>query len=196
MNTNKRLNKMIKISVLAAIAAILMFFEFPIIPLFSWLKLDFSELPVLMGAFAFGPIAGIVIEGIKILINFLLTGSGTGGVGELANFIIGISFVVPASMIYHKNKSRKSAIIGMIVGTVIVNIVGILANIYVLLPLYGMPMSGSAALKYITLGLIPLNTIKAVSISILTYLLYKRLSVSIFKADDNLSKKKTSHNRV
>ena len=184
MNTNTKLNKMTKVAALAAIAGVLMLLEFPIIPMFGWLKIDFSELPVLMGAFAYGPIVGIVIEAIKIAINFLLTGTTSFGVGELANFLMGLAFILPASIIYHRNKTKKTAIIGMIVGIVVVNIVAIISNIYLLLPAYGMKMTGSDATKYILMGLLPVNTIKSVSVSILTYILYKKISVIVFIVDN------------
>ena len=87
------LNKMVKVSLLTGIAFILMFFDFPVLPMFPWLRIDLSDVPALMGAFAFGPLAGILIEFLKVTMNFLLQGSSTGGVGELANFIIGASFV-------------------------------------------------------------------------------------------------------
>ena len=187
MNTNKRLHKMTKVAALAAIAGVLMLLEFPIIPMFNWLKVDFSELPVLMGAFAYGPIVGIVIEAIKIIIKFFLSGTTSFGVGELANFLMGLAFILPASMIYHRNKTKKTAIVGMIVGIIVVNIVSIIANIYMLLPAYGMKMTGSAAIKYILIGLLPVNTIKAVSVSILTYILYKKISMKVFKVDSRFS---------
>lgn len=192
MNTNKRLNKMTKVAALAAIAGVLMLLEFPIVPMFSWLKVDFSELPVLMGAFAYGPIVGIVIEAIKIVIKFLLSGSSSFGVGELANFLMGLAFILPASMIYHRNKTKKTAIIGMIVGVIVVNIVSIISNVYLLLPAYGMKMTGSAITKYILIGLLPVNTIKAVSVSILTYTLYKKISIKVFKVDSRFSSDDTN----
>jgi riboflavin transporter FmnP len=193
MNTNTRLNKLIKIALLGAIAAILMFIEIPIIPAFGWLKLDFSELPVLMGGFAFGPIAGVVIELIKIIVKLISTGSTEGWVGLFANFIIGVSFVVPAAFIYHRKKSKKSAIIGMIIGTLFMEVVAILANLFILLPAYGMPMEGEAAVNYVLYGLLPLNSIKAISVSILTYIIYKKLSAMIFKVDFE-SKRKIKEN--
>ena len=192
MNTNKRLNKMTKVAALAAIAGVLMLLEFPIVPMFSWLKVDFSELPVLMGAFAYGPIVGIVIEAIKIVIKFLLSGSSSFGVGELANFLMGLAFILPASMIYHRNKTKKTAIIGMIVGVIVVNIVSIISNVYLLLPAYGMKMTGSAITKYILIGLLPVNTIKAVSVSLLTYILYKKISMKVFKVDSRFSSDDTN----
>lgn len=180
---NTNLSKTIKISLLAAIAVILMFFEFPVIPAFAWLKMDVSELPVLMGAFAFGPIAGIVIEGLKIVLFFLLRGTQSFGVGEIANFIIGVSFIVPASIIYNKNKNKKTAIIGMIVGALFMEVVAIVANIYFLLPAYGMVMDSSQLLDYVTAGLLPFNGIKALLVSVVTLLVYKRVSETVFNTE-------------
>lgn len=188
MNTNQKMNKLIKIALLAAIGALLTFIELPIFPVALWLKLDFSEIPVLMGGFAFGPIVGIILEGLKIMLKLALHGTLTAGIGELANFIVGISLVVPASLIYTKFRTKKGAIVGMIVGGIIINVVAILANIYLLLPFYGISLKGKALLDYILLGLIPLNTIKAISVSIVTFILYKRLSISIFKVDSNFRK--------
>ena len=179
----KDLTTYIKISLLSAIAVILMYIDFPVIPLFPWLKIDLSEVPVLMGAFAFGPMTGIVIELIKNLLIIVFKGTYTGFVGEVANFIVGISLVVPASTIYKRNKTKKSAIIGMIVGILILEIVGIIANVYFLLPAYGMKMDSSQLMQYVTLGLLPFNGIMGIIVSISTYLLYKRLSLSIFRSE-------------
>ena len=179
----KDLTTYIKISLLSAIAVILMYIDFPVIPLFPWLKIDLSEVPVLMGAFAFGPMTGIVIELIKNLLIIVFKGTYTGFVGEVANFIVGISLVVPASIIYKRNKTKKSSIIGMIVGILILEVVGIIANVYFLLPAYGMKMDSSQLMQYVTLGLLPFNGIKGIIVSISTYLLYKRLSLSIFRSE-------------
>ena len=111
MNTSTKLNKMIKVAVLVAISVVLMYFDFPIIPAFPWLMIDLSEIPALMGGFAYGPITGGVIVILKVLLRFLLKGTGTGFVGEVANIIIGLALVVPAAWIYHRNKSKKTAIL-------------------------------------------------------------------------------------
>lgn len=179
------LNKMVKISLLTGIAFILMFIEFPIIPIFPWLKMDISDVPALMGAFAFGPLAGVLIEFLKVTMNFLLSGSSTGGVGEVANFIIGASFVAPAAFIYWKNKSKKSAVLGMIFGIIIMEVVAIIANVYFLLPVYGMNMAPAELMQYVTVGLLPFNGIKGIVISVLTYAIYKKVSVNIFKVEPN-----------
>ena len=187
LNTSSKLNKTVKIAVLSAIAGILMFLEFPIIPAFEWLKLDFSELPVLMGAFALGPISGVIIEAIKILIKFFIQGSMTGGVGELANFIMGVAFILPVSIMYKKKKDKSGIILGIIIGLIVVNIVAALTNVYMLIPIYTkfMPSLAKLNMKYYVLGgLIPLNTIKYAAVSVITFLLYKKLASAIFKVDN------------
>ncbi|MBE6071272.1 MAG: ECF transporter S component [Clostridium butyricum] len=181
----EKTSRMIKISLLSAIAVILMYIDVPVIPLFPWLKMDLSDVPALMGAFGFGPIAGVVIELLKNVLYFLIKGSGTGIVGETANFLIGSSLILPAGIIYHRNKNKKNAILGMILGAISIQLVGILANVYFLLPAYGIQMSQSETLKYITVGLLPLNGAKALIVSVITYFLYKRVSVSIFKSEPN-----------
>jgi len=182
---NKNTNKMVKISLLSALALILMYIDFPVIPLFPWLKIDLSDVPALIGAFGFGPLAGVLIELIKNIVIVLIKGTQTGFVGETANFLIGVALILPASFVYSRNKSKKSAILGMVLGAVCMEVVGIVANVYLLLPAYGMQMSPAESIKYITLGLLPFNGIKALIVSVLTYIVYKKVSVSIFKAEPN-----------
>ncbi|MVX63811.1 ECF transporter S component [Clostridium chromiireducens] len=189
---NEKTSKLIKISLLSAIAIILMYLDFPIIPAFSWLKIDLSDVPALVGAFGFGPIAGVIIELIKNLLIPLIRGSQTGFVGETANFLFGASLILPASFIYYRNKSKKNAILGMIIGGVVMEIMGIVGNIYLLLPAYGMKMPADMLQSYIW-ALLAFNGVKAIMVSVLTYILYKKVSVSIFKAEPNFggSGKKT-----
>lgn len=189
-NQNKNLNKFVKISLLGAIAVVLMYLDFPVIPLFPWLKIDLSDVPALMGAFAFGPVAGIVIELIKNLLILIVKGTGTVFVGEIANFIVGISLVVPASWFYHRNKSKKTALIGMALGFIGIEIMGIIANVYFLLPAYGMHMESAQLLEYVTVGLLPFNGIKAVLVCGITYVLYKKVSMAIFKVDSHFEPNK------
>ena len=178
-----RTSKLIKISLLSSIALILMYFDFPVIPIFPWLKIDLSDVPALMGTFGFGPLVGVAIELIKNLLYFFIKGSSIAGV--IANFFVGTALILPAGLIYHKKKSIKTAILGMVIGTIVMEVAGILANIYILLPMYGMKMTTEELMKYVTVGLIPFNGLKALMVNILTYLLYKRVSVSIFKAEPN-----------
>lgn len=181
-------NKFIKLSLLSAIAVVLMYIDFPVIPIFPWLKIDLSDVPALMGAFAFGPLSGVIIELMKNLLILIVKGTGTAFVGELANFLVGVALVWPAAMIYKRNKTKKTAILGMVVGILAIEIVGILANVYLLLPAYGMAMSKAELIQYVTVGLIPFNGIKAILVCGITYVLYKKMSVSVFKVEPMLDK--------
>ncbi|MBP7176718.1 MAG: ECF transporter S component [Thermoclostridium sp.] len=179
-----------KIGVLSALAALLMLLEFPLFFAPFFYKLDFSEVMVLLGAFSMGPVAGIIIEAIKILLNFAFDGTTTAGVGELANFIIGCSFIVPAAVIYQRNKTKKGAIVGMIAGTISMAIIGAVMNYYVIIPAYSiiMPLDKIIALgtevnpaivsleSLILLATTPFNLLKGVLTSIIAFLLYKRVS--------------------
>lgn len=182
-----------KCAILSAVAVILMLFDFPLPIAPSFYKVDFSEVAVLIGAFSMGPAAGVIIEALKIILNLLLTGSNTAFVGELANFLIGIAFVVPASVIYCRHRTKKNAMIGMAVGTVAMALAGSIVNYFVLLPmysvLYGMPMDAiidmgrvlipfiSSRFTFVCFAVIPFNLIKGAAVSVLTALLYKRCSV-------------------
>ena len=183
---------LVKIGMLAAVAIILMLFEIPRPFAPSFYEIDFSEVPVLVGCFAMGPFAGALIEFVKILLNFVVTGTDTAGVGEIANFIIGCSLCVPAGLIYRRNRTRKNALIGMAVGTVTMTVIGCFINAFVLLPTYavafGMPMDalvsmGTAVNSHITnlftfvmFAVAPFNLLKGVLVSVIVFLIYKKIS--------------------
>lgn len=183
---------MVIMAILGAIAVVLMLFEIPLWFAPPFYELDFSEVPVLIGAFALGPIAGIIIEFIKIILNLIFTGTLTAGTGELANFLIGCSFVVPAAIIYHRNKSYKSAIKGLIIGTLCMVVLGAFMNAYVLLPAYAyffkMPIGALVEMgtavnssinnlsTFVFYAVIPFNLLKGVVVSLITLLVYKRIS--------------------
>jgi riboflavin transporter len=186
-NENKNLSKFIKISLLGAMSVVLMYFDFPIpfLP-FPWLKIDLSDVPSLIGALAYGPLTGVIIELLKNILILLVKGTQTNFVGEIANFIVGISLVVPAAYFYNRNKSKKNLIIGMILGLISMEIMAIIANIYIFMPAFGMPVTGTEAIKYITVGLIPFNGIKAIIVNIISYYLFKRLANLIFNTNSEL----------
>ncbi|MGN0291650.1 MAG: ECF transporter S component, partial [Lachnospiraceae bacterium] len=121
-------------AMLSAIAFVLMMLEFsvPVMPFF--IKLDFSELPALIGSFSMGPLSGVAICLIKNLLHLPM--SSTGGVGELSNFILGALFVVPAGLMYKKKKGRKSALIGSFMGAVIMALVSVVSNYFIVYPVY------------------------------------------------------------
>lgn len=183
---------MARIAVLTAIASVLMLLEIPLWFAPGFYKLDVSELVILMGGFAMGPTAAILIEFLKNLINILLNGTDTAYIGEFANFITGCAFVVPAALIYKYHKNKKGAIISMIVGSLSLALIGSLLNYFVLIPafsrLYNMEMEaiigmGAAVnplvsdLKTLVVcAVAPFNLVKGIICSTLAMLLYKRVS--------------------
>lgn len=186
--------KMAMIGMFSAVAMILHLFDFPLPFAPDFYKLDFSELPILVGSFAFGPAAGVMMEFIKVLLKLFIKGTSTAFVGDLANFAIGCSLILPASVIYAFRKSKKTAILACCAGTLILTLFGTAFNAVYLLPafskLYGLPLEtligmGSAVNPLVSDGSIitfviacvaPLNLIKGASVSIVTLLIYKPLS--------------------
>ena len=192
MNSS-RIRMMVCVGMLAAISTILMLFEFPlpfIAP--SFYELDFSEVPVLIGAFALGPATGVLTELVKVLLNLVVNGTDTAFVGELANFVMGCAFCVPAAIIYKTKKSRANAIIGLVSGTIAMAVAGVFINALVLLPAYakafGMPIEAFIEMgtainpsingiwSFVILAVAPFNIIKGVLASVITMLLYKHIS--------------------
>ncbi len=178
----------------SALGAVLMLFEIPlpfIAP--SFYGLDLAEVPVLVGTFALGPVAGAVMEFVKILIKLVLKPTSTGFVGEFANLAIGCGLVVPAGIIYQINKTKKRALWGMIAGTAVMSVAGVVINALVMLPFYSnfMPLeniiaAGSAINPFVsniwTFAIIcvgPFNMIKGFVVSMITWLVYKRVSIII-----------------
>ena len=143
-----------------------------------------------MGAFSMGPAAGVIIEFVKILVKLMMKPTTTGFVGEMANFVIGCSLVLPAAIIYHTKKSKKSAMYGMIVGTIVMALAGIVINAVVMLPFYSkvMPLESIIALgaainpavsniwTFAAICVGPFNLVKGVVVSVVTSLVYKRIS--------------------
>ena len=183
---------MAKVGMLSAIAVILMLFEIPLPFAPAFYEIDFSEVPVLVGCFAMGPVAGVLIELIKIIMNFIINGTITAGVGEVANFLIGCALVVQAGILYKKHRSRKSAIIGMVTGTLFMTIVGCFLNAFILLPAYakafqmpiealvemGTAVNGSinSLLTFVMFAVAPFNLLKGVLVSLIVLLIYKKIS--------------------
>lgn len=174
----------------AAISFVLMLLDFslPIAPAF--IKLDVSDLPALILSFAFGPMAGVLTELVKNLLHLFVT--TTGGVGELSNFLLGSAFVVPAGIIYRRNKNRRTALLAMIAGTLSFSLVGVFSNYFIMFPFYtkvmGIPMEAIIGMcrkilpfvdnewKVILLSVTPFNVLKGVIVSVVTFVIYKRIS--------------------
>lgn len=185
------------IGICAAIATVLHILDFPLLFLApGFYKLDFSELPVLLCGFYLGPSATVICEGIKILLKLVLKSTSTAFVGDLANFVVGCSFVLPATIWYHAHKSKHSAVIGLILGTLSMSIFGSAFNAIYLLPkfaeLYGLPLETIIAMgaeihagihsvtTFVVLCVAPLNLVKGSVVSVLTMLLYKRVARPLF----------------
>ncbi len=187
-----RVKVIVQTGMLAAISIILMLFEFPLPFAPSFYEIDLSEVPVMVGCFALGPVAGAAIELVKILLNFVVTGTDTAGVGELANFIIGCALCVPAGIIYKRNRTRKSALIGMIAGVLVMTATGCIINAFVLLPVYstafGMPIDALVGMgtavnpainsltTFVIFAVAPFNLLKGAIVSAVVFLIYKKIS--------------------
>lgn len=186
------------IAMCGAIATALHILDFPLLFLApEFYKLDFSELPVILCAFYLGPSSGIACEVVKILLKLLLKGTTTAFVGDFANFVVGCSFVLPASITYHLKKNRATAIGGLALGTGIMTVFGSLFNAVYLLPkfaqLYGMPLDAIVSMgakingsihsvsTLVLFAVAPLNLIKGTLISLLAMLLYKRIEKPLFE---------------
>lgn len=176
----------------SAVAGILMLLELPLPFVPSFYKVDPSELPVLICGFAFGPVAGVLTELLKIMIKLFFKPTSTAFVGEFANFCVGCSMILPATIIYHTKKKKTTALLGCVVGTVVMTAFGALFNAVYLLPtfavMYGMPLEaligmGTALNHKVTdvftfaaFCVAPLNLLKGAAVSALTFVLYKPLS--------------------
>ncbi|MCY6355458.1 ECF transporter S component [Clostridium sp. ZS2-4] len=186
------LNKTIKISLLSAIAFVLMFFEIPL-PIFpSFLQIDLSDLPALLGTFALGPVSGILIELFKNVLHIVFKGTQTGFVGEFANFIVGSIFVATAGIIYKMRKSKKTAILGLVAGTIVMSLGASVLNYTILLPLYAKifkaPIEAFVAMgtalnsniktvkDLVLLSILPFNILKGIMVSVVTIPVYKSIS--------------------
>lgn len=186
------LKTMVQVGMLGAVAVVLMMFEIPLGFLPEFYKIDLSEVPVMIGVFALGPVPGVMIELVKVLLHLILRGSTTAGVGSLANFIIGCAMVIPAGYIYRQWRNRKGALAGMAVGVIFMTVVGSLLNALVLLPVYakafGMPLDSLVAMgtainpsitditSFALFMVVPFNLIKGVAVSLITFILYKYIS--------------------
>ena len=180
--------KLTMTAMLSAVATVLMFFSFsvPVVP--SFIKMDFSELPALIGAFSMGPVSGVMICLIKNLVN--LTATTTGGVGELCNFMLGACFVLPAGLVYKRKKTKMSAITGALIGAIVMAVLSVPINYYLTYPVYAafIPMDTIIgmyqAINPSVTGLLdalikfnmPFTFVKALFSVLITVLIYKHVS--------------------
>ncbi len=180
---------LVRMALFAALATVVMLFKFPLPFAPSFYKLDFSEAIVLLSAFVLGPVAGVIVEFVKVALNLLMDGTTTMYVGEISNFLMGAALVVPASLVYHRKKDFTGALIGVVTGGVCMVVVAAVLNYFVLLPAYstafGLELekiiamgtainpSINSLLTFVLLATVPMNLLKAVCAGVLTLLLTK-----------------------
>lgn len=183
--------KLTMVGLFSAIATILMMFEVPLPLIPSFYKIDLSEVPILIVSLAYGPLAGVLTEFCKILLKLVFRSTTTAFVGELANFVVGMSFILPATIIYMLRRTRSSFIVGTVAGTLVLTIFGSLFNVVYLLPkfaaMYGMPLDSIVAMgtalnpsitslaTFILFTVVPFNIIKGIVVSLISLALYGKL---------------------
>ncbi|MBR3228422.1 MAG: ECF transporter S component, partial [Erysipelotrichaceae bacterium] len=182
----------VSIAVLGALAGVLMFIKFPIPIAPSFYKLEFSDTAALIGGFAMGPLAAVLICFIKNLINVILEGTTTAFVGEISNFIMSCALCATAAFIYKKEHTKKGAIKAMAISVIVLAVVSAIINYAVVIPAYvrfmGFPLEAiigmgakifpiiDSLFKLVLLCTVPFNLIKGIAVSLITFVLYKRIS--------------------
>lgn len=176
---------MVSIGMLSSISYVLMLLNFPLPPFPKFLMVDFSDIPALIAALIFGPAAGILVELIKNMLDYFMTGSETGvPVGHAANFVAGVLFILPTYYIYQRLKTKKGMTFALVAGTVSMAILMSVLNYYVFLPAYtiflNMPaMSGPETRQLIVAGILPFNIVKGILMSIVFMLMFSRMKTWI-----------------
>jgi riboflavin transporter len=182
-----KVKQMVAVSMLSTIAYVLMMLDFPFPGLPAFLKIDFSEVPALLAAIIFGPLAGIMVEAIKNMLHYGIVGSFTGvPVGEAANFIAGILFILPVSYMFRRKHTVKQLSMGLIAGTVLMTLMMGLLNYLIILPAYtwflgAEQMSSQMMLDFVLKGITPFNLIKGTIITLLFVSLFTRLQPWMIK---------------
>lgn len=191
MKTKNHIRELTVTAMLAAVATVLMFLDFSL-PMFipGFVKMDVSELPALLASFSLGPVYGVAVCLIKNLLNLIFHGS-TGGIGELCNFLLGAAFVATAGIIYRRSKSRKTAVIGCLVGAAVMAVVSVPVNYFISYPVYAKMFGGIDAilaayqainpnvdglLQCLVVFNLPFTFVKGLLDSVLCFLIYKSLS--------------------
>lgn len=193
MQRSSKVRGLVVSGMLSAVAFVLMFFDFSLPMLIpSFIKMDFSDLPALLGSFALGPVYGVIISLLKNILHILIKGTSTAGVGELSNFLLGAVFTFTAGMIYKKIRTRKGALVGALIGAVTMALVGVPSNYFVTYPayslFYGLSMetilqmyqailpSVDSLLECLIIFNLPFTFVKGALDVLLCFLIYKPLS--------------------
>lgn len=194
MQTNMKSSKLVKLtilSILGTVSLLLFFLNFPLPFLPAYLKIDFSEVPALIAALIFSPMAGVIVEGIKNLLY--LTIGGGEPVGVTANFLAGVLFIVPVAVLYHRYKGTKSIVTGLIVGTIIMAVAMSVLNYLIILPIYAMFMGmEDMALAHVKraavlFGILPFNILKGIIVGLVFVPVFLKMRQWIEKKQHALS---------
>lgn len=175
------LKSFVTIGMLSGLAFVLMLIKFPIPPFPPYLTVDFSDIPALIAALMFGPVAAILVELFKNIIDYIVIGSEAGiPIGNIANFLAGITFVLPSYYVYKRLKAKKGLIVSFIVGTLFMAVFMSLLNYFAVLPAYIAllgwdPMSASALRQLVVTAVLPFNILKGLIIAIIFMIIYSRL---------------------
>lgn len=188
----KKIRMIALIAIFAALAAVLMVFRFPLPFMPPFLSFDLAGVPELIVAFTFGPLAGILVVVLRILLQLVISGTNSMFTGELQGLMLSLALVLPASIIYQHNKTKKGAIQGMVAGSITNVVVAVFTNMVIIIPfyvaLYGMDMDAiismtqavnpyvDSTFKLVLLGIIPFNIIKNVATCLVTFVIYKKIS--------------------
>ncbi|HLU23767.1 ECF transporter S component [Lederbergia graminis] len=178
---------LVMIGMLSSLSFVLMLIKFPIPPFPPFLTVDFSDIPALIAAILFGPLAGVLVELFKNIIDYAVSSSATGiPIGHIANFLAGVLFVLPTYYVYKYLKMKKGLLISLIVGTIFMAVFMSVFNYFVLLPAYiGLlgwdPMTNAQLRSYVVASILPFNVIKGLIVTVLFLLLYSRLSSRLMK---------------
>ncbi|MGM9927692.1 MAG: ECF transporter S component [Bacillus sp. (in: firmicutes)] len=184
---SKSIKKFVAIGMFGSISYILMLLNFPFPGFPTFLNVDFSDIPALIAAIIFGPLAGVTVELLKNVLDYAMTGSEVGlPIGHAANFVAGIAFVLPAYFVYKKFTTKTGLLFGLVTATVAMAIIMAVMNYFVFLPAYTAfggwsAMSTGEAIKFVTAAILPFNIIKGVLITGVFILLFGKLKVWIEK---------------
>lgn len=187
MKKKKSLKVFVSVAMLSSIAYLLMLLNFPMPPFPGYLMVDFSDIPALVGTLIFGPAAGIMVELIKNILDFIAKGSPTGvPVGNIANFIAGILYIIPTYYIYQKLKSKKGMTLALIIGTLTMSVLMSILNYFVILPAYTFflnqpAMSAPVMRQMIISAILPFNILKGLLIAGVFMILFAKLQTWISK---------------
>ena len=195
---NNKVQKMVSIAMLAAIGTVLQFVAFPIMPAFSFLKIDFSDIPIQLGMFLYGPLAGVITAFVRSLLHLFLTGLAPQNmVGDFASFLASSIFTLPIFYFFGKKKNiRTNRIVGLVSGILALTIFMSIANYFVITPvylqLYGVTTQqflGTSLASYVAIGIVPFNLIKGLLVSGVFLVLHAKLLPWLSKKQHTIQKK-------